>query len=99
MNKGIKLSRDKMNKIMSDILPEQSLNRYKVGNCAEVDAVNQALNNNANLEDMYIYTIDTTTDKFKIPTNSFRTPKPACENCTYTFKGKVSDIISGYIGE
>lgn len=55
MNKGIKLSRDKMNKIMSDILPEQSLNRYKVGNCAEVDAVNQALNNNANLEDMYIY--------------------------------------------
>ncbi|WP_252238066.1 YwqJ-related putative deaminase [Clostridium sp. VAP51] len=94
MNKGVKLSGDKMNKTMSDILPGESLNDYQLGNCAEVDGVNQALNNNANLEDLYIYTIDTTTNKFGIPTNNFGTPKPACENCTYTFKGKVSDIIS-----
>ncbi|MBY6802542.1 hypothetical protein FDC50_16235 [Clostridium botulinum] len=74
-------------KIINEEKIEESLNDYQLGNCAEVDGVNQALNNNANLEDLYIYTIDTTT-------NNFGTPKPYCENCTYTFKGKVSDIIS-----
>lgn len=96
MNKGVKLSGDELNKTLSDMLPKESLNRYEVGNCAEVDAINQALNNNANLKNLYVYTIDTTTDKYRVPTNNFGTSKPACENCIYTFKGKVGDIISGY---
>lgn len=96
MNKGIKLSGDGINETLSNILPKESLNRYQVGNCAEVDAVNQALNNKANLNDLYIYTIDATTDKLRIPTDTFGIPKPACENCTYTFKGKVRAVMSGY---
>ncbi|MBO4997328.1 MAG: hypothetical protein J6D02_04950 [Lachnospira sp.] len=99
MNKGIKLSGDDVNKTLADILPPNTLNRYEVGNCAEVDAVNQALNNNSNLRDLYIYTINVTTDKYKIPSPDFGIPKPACENCTYTFRGKVADIISGYIDD
>ena len=99
MNKGIKLSGDKMNKTLSDILPEKSLNDFKLANCSEVDGVNQALNNNANLEDLYIYTIKTNTDKFRAPMDNFGKPKPACENCTYAFKARVGDIISGYKGE
>ncbi|MGE5472860.1 MAG: S8 family serine peptidase [Ignavibacteriales bacterium] len=89
MNKGIKLSGDTLNKTLADMLPEKSLNGYPLGNCAEVDAVNQALNNKANLNDLYIYTIETTP-------NSFGVPKPACENCTATFLGKAADILSGH---
>ncbi|WP_277408719.1 RHS repeat-associated core domain-containing protein [Lacrimispora xylanisolvens] len=96
MNKGIKLSGDGLNDTLSNILPQESLNSYQLGNCAEVDAVNQALNNKANLNDLYIYTIDTTTDKMRIPSSTFGNPKLACENCTYTFLGKVKDILSGY---
>ena len=92
MNKGVKLSGDGLNTELSKILPETSLNQYKVGNCAEVDAVNQALNSGSKMSDLYIYTIDTTP-------NGFGLPKPACENCTYTFKGNVGDLLSGYKGE
>ncbi len=96
INKGIKLSSDGLNDTLSNILPKESLNSYQSGNCAEVDAVNQALNNKANLNDLYIYTIDTTTDKMRIPSSTFGKPKLACENCTYTFLGKVKDILSGH---
>jgi len=89
MNKGVKLSGDKLNSTLADMLPEKSLNGYPLGNCAEVDAVNQALNNKANLNDLYMYTIETTP-------NSFGIPKPACENCTSTFRGNVADIFSGH---
>jgi len=88
MNKGVKLSGDKLNSKLADILPEKSLNEYPLGNCAEVDAVNQAINNKSNLNDLYMYTIKTTP-------NGFGMPKPTCENCTYTFEGKVADIFSG----
>lgn len=37
------------------LLPKDSLNEYAVGNCAEIDAVNQALNQKANVNDLYIY--------------------------------------------
>jgi hypothetical protein len=96
MNKGVKLSGDTLNNTLSDILPQKSLNRYELGNCAEVDAINQALNNKANLNDLYMYTIDATTNKFRVPSNTFGTSKIACENCTSTFLGRVADIISGW---
>ncbi|MFK4475021.1 phage baseplate assembly protein gpV [Paenibacillus sp. RC73] len=95
MNKGIQLSGDKKNTILfgskdkPGLLPKDSLNEYAVGNCAEVDAVNQALNQKANVNDLYIYTIKTTP-------NEFGSAKIACENCTFTFKGNVADALTGW---
>ncbi|MFW9333634.1 hypothetical protein ACN6AX_10415 [Paenibacillus polymyxa] len=71
------------------LLPKDSLNEYGVGNCAEVDAVNQALNQKANVNDLYLYTIKTTPYEFGAA-------KIACENCTFTFKGNVADALTGW---
>ena len=65
-------------------LPESSLNQYRLGNCAEVDAVNQALNSGANASDLYLYTINTKNN----------VSKPMCENCIYTFGDRVADVFS-----
>ncbi|MEK4458139.1 contractile injection system protein, VgrG/Pvc8 family [Paenibacillus sp. FSL R10-2748] len=95
MNKGIQLSGDKKNTVLfgskdkAGLLPKDSLNEYAVGNCAEVDAVNQALNQKANVNDLYIYTIKTTP-------HEFGAAKIACENCTFTFKGNVADALTGW---
>lgn len=95
MNKGIQLSGDKKNAVLfgskdkAGLLPKDSLNEYAVGNCAEVDAVNQALNQKANVNDLYIYTIKTTP-------HEFGAAKIACENCTFTFKGNVADALTGW---
>lgn len=72
------------------ILPSQSLNGYVVGNCAEVDGINSALNAGGKIENMYMLTIHTTVD-------AFGESKIACENCTYAFKGKVKINVSGWI--
>lgn len=77
------------NKNQDGILHKNSLNDYKVGNCSEVDAINQALNQNAKLNDLYLVTIETTR-------SSFGKTKLACENCTSTFKGTVADAITGW---
>ncbi len=74
--------------IKKGLLPGISFNRYAVGNCAEVDAVNNALNAGAKLGNLYMSTIHTT--KF-----SFGCLKSACENCTYTFKGKITGNFAG----
>lgn len=84
MNRGIQLSGDKLNSSLSSWLPESSLNQYRLGNCAEVDAVNQALNAGANINDLYIYTINTKNNL----------PKVMCENCIYTFANRVAYIFS-----
>ncbi|MCI9080688.1 MAG: hypothetical protein HFH68_17585 [Lachnospiraceae bacterium] len=70
------------------LLPKKSFNRYAVGNCAEVDAVNNALNVGAKLESLYMSTIHTTK-------SSFGCLKSACENCTYIFKGKIIENFAG----
>lgn len=72
------------------ILPSQSLNGYVVGNCAEVDGINSALNAGGKIENMYMLTTHTTVDVFG-------ESKIACENCTYAFKGKVKINVSGWI--
>ena len=59
MNRGVQLSGDTLNLSLESWLPESSLNQYRLGNCAEVDAVNQALNSGANASDLYLYTINT----------------------------------------
>ncbi|MFJ6267120.1 pre-toxin TG domain-containing protein [Lysinibacillus xylanilyticus] len=96
MNKGVQLSGDKKNTLLfgnkdqSGLLPKQSLNDYRIGNCAEVDAVNQALNQNAKIGDLYLYTIKTTKKEYG-------EAKKACENCTFTFKGNVADAFTGWL--
>ena len=59
MNRGVQLSGDTLNSSLASWLPESSLNQYRLGNCAEVDTVNQALNSGANASDLYLYTINT----------------------------------------
>lgn len=71
------------------ILPKKSLNIYPVGNCAEVDAVNKALNDKARLSNLHMITIHTTKSKFG-------QYKPACENCTRAFKGRIRKNYSGW---
>lgn len=72
------------------ILPKASLNNYPVGNCAEVDAVNQALNDEATLKNLHLTTIHVTK-------KHFGEYKASCENCTHTFKGRVKANYSGWI--
>ena len=84
MNRGVQLSGDTLNLSLESWLPESSLNQYQLGNCAEVDAVNQALNSGANASDLYLYTINTKNN----------VSKPMCENCIYTFGDRVADVLS-----
>lgn len=94
-NGGILLTKAKKNPILFGdshhigILPNKSLNKYPIGNCAEVDAINTALNNGAKLKDLHITTIHSTK-------NGFGHSKVACENCTVAFKGKVKNNYSGW---
>ena len=74
------------------ILPKESLNGYRVGNCAEGDAINQALNAGANLRDLHMTTIHTTK-------NSFGKGKEACENCKQAFKGRIKQNYTGWKGD
>ncbi len=71
------------------ILPKHSLNKYPVGNCAEVDAINRALNDGAKLENLHITTIHTTK-------KHFGKYKESCENCTYAFRDKIFINYSGW---
>lgn len=84
MNRGVQLKGGQINPLLKSWLPESSLNNYKLGNCAEVDVVNQALNNGASIKDLYLYTINTKNGH----------PKRMCENCIYTFFGRVADVFS-----
>lgn len=71
------------------ILPKSPLNKFPVGNCAEVDAVNQALNDGASLSNLHLTTIHTTKKKFG-------EYKPSCANCIYTFKNRIKENYSGW---
>lgn len=74
------------------ILPKTSLNKYPVGNCAEADAINQALNAGARIENLHLTTIHTTKSQFG-------DYKESCENCRFAFKGKVKANYSGWKDE
>lgn len=80
------------NSTHAGLLPTTSLNKYPVGNCAEVDAINQALNDGANISHLHITTIYTTKSKFGLY-------KKSCENCKYAFKSKVKANYSGWKDE
>lgn len=92
MNRGIELHHSPKNAILfgddkhQGILPTTSFNNYPVGDCAEVDAINNALNAGAKLQHLHLTTLDV---KRKNITSHNIVGKCACENCTYAFKGKV----------
>lgn len=92
-NNGIEQDKEPQNPAifgLSGVLPSKTLNGYDLGNCAEVQAINKALNSGAKMENLYIFTIHTTP-------KSFGQPKPACKNCTFAFKGKVKKNHTGWI--
>lgn len=73
------------------ILPKQSLNDYPTSwNCAESDAINQALNAGAKLENLHIYTISTVNA-------NFGADKPSCLNCKTAYKGRIKKNNTGWI--
>ena len=74
------------------LLPKNSLNKYPAGNCAEVDAINRALNDGAYINHLHITTIHTTKSQFG-------KYKESCENCKAAFKGKVRANYSGWKDE
>lgn len=80
MNKGIALSGLDIHPTLLKNLPEESLNNFKLGNCAECDAVNQALHNGASWDDLTLHTVGVGPDGATFL-------KPQCENCQYTFDG------------
>lgn len=97
-NKGIELNKSPKNPILfgdsthEGLLPKKSLNGYKIGNCSEVDALNNALNSGANLKNLHVTTIHTT--KSGMGRN-----KNACKNCTFSFKYKVKRNYTGWFKE
>lgn len=94
-NHGIELDHAKKNPTLfgdgtsKGLLPNPSLNHYSVGNCAEADAINKALNAGASLANLQLMTIHTTK-------KGFGKLKCACENCTAAFKGNVAGNHSGW---
>ena len=94
-NAGVELSGAPKNPLLfgsdgaAGLLPQGPLNHLKVGNCAEVDAVNRALNDGARINDLRIRTI--CADE-----KHFGQDKPACLNCTHTFRGRVKGNYSGW---
>ena len=94
-NAGVELSGIPKNPLLfgfdnaTGLLPKTSLNHLKVGNCAEVDAANRALNDGARIGNLFIKTI--CADE-----RHFGQDKPACFNCSYTFKGRVKGNYSGW---
>ena len=95
INKGISLNGSPKNPIIFGnetslgLLPKDSLNQYPLGNCAEVDAINNALNDGAKLENLHIFTAHVTKGKFG-------QAKCACQNCTQAFRGKIKSNNSGW---
>lgn len=69
---------------------------WTVDNCAEVDAVNTALNDGAQLKNLHMYTIwleDGVIDGVKHYAGD---EKAACENCTYAFWGRIGQNSCGW---
>ena len=94
-NAGVELSGASKNPLLfgsdgsAGLLLQASPNHLKVGNRAEVDAVNRALNDGARINNLRIRTICT-------GEKHFGQDKPARLNCTHTFRGRVKGSYSGW---
>jgi hypothetical protein len=98
-NRGIELGGNPKNpqlfggKGIEGILPSATLkDGLTVGQCAEVDAVNKALNAGAKLGNLTMMTIFADEGRG----GRFGRPKCACPNCTYAFKGRIKYNHSGW---
>ena len=98
-NRGIELANAKKNAVLfgdgsnPGILPAQTLkNGLIVGRCAEVDAVNKALNAGARLKNLTMLTIYADNGRSGL----FGSKKCSCPNCTYAFKGRIKFNHSGW---
>lgn len=83
-NKGVFAKGGTLETLEKDLqmrLPKESTNSYRLGNCAECDAVNQALKDNAKWGDLQMYTLQVD------PVSGKTFFKPLCTNCEFTFKG------------
>jgi hypothetical protein len=80
MNRGLRISGDKLNPQLASRLPKESMEEWALGNCAEVDAVNQALSSGARWVDLEMHTIGIRPDGTIFG-------KPQCANCLFTFEG------------
>ena len=75
------------------ILPKKSNNKYQTTwNCAETDAINQALNDGAKLENIHIYTMHTTE-------SGFGRSKKSCLNCKTAYKDRIKINHTGWIDD
>lgn len=90
------------------LLPTDSQCNNRVGNCAEVDAVNTALNDGAKIENLHLTVITVKNPKNRRPRSSkgisptkefFGDYKKSCKNCTDTFKNAVKENYSGWTEE
>jgi hypothetical protein len=80
-NKGVAISGAEIHPTLASKLPKTSTNSYKLGSCAECDAVNKALNDGANWGDLQMHTVGVRWD------TGATFPKILCSNCEITFKG------------
>ncbi|MDO4633902.1 MAG: YwqJ-related putative deaminase [Eubacteriales bacterium] len=89
-NGGIDRFGPDLHPAIKSILPPQSLTRVPTSwNCAETDAINNALHAGASLENLHIYTINT------LP-RYFGSDNASCENCTYMYKGRIKKNNTGW---
>ncbi len=90
-NGGIDRFKDSLHPTLKDILPKKPLNDYpSAWNCAESDAINQALKDGVKLENMRIYVIS-------VRDGEVGNAKESCENCKYAFKKRISENYTGWV--
>ncbi len=73
-----------------------SKENWSVDNCAEVDAVNTALNDGAQLKNLHMYTIWLEDGEIDGVKHYAGDEKAACENCTYAFWGRIGQNSCGW---
>lgn len=89
-NGGIEQSQSPLHPTLKKILPSKSLNNYfPPWNCAESDAINQALHDGSKLKNMHIYVIDSSR-------NRMGKDKKSCKNCTDAFKERINKNYTGW---
>ncbi|EMS8291123.1 hypothetical protein WK688_000911 [Salmonella enterica] len=66
-------------------MPSSSKEPWTVNNCAEIDAVNQALKDNSSLHDLEMATVHTGDGRIF----------PKCRNCQETFRYLGIDVLTG----
>ena len=77
---GVLKSVEDINPDLKKLLPKESLEKWSVTNCAECDALNQALKNGADIKDLEMHTVKI--DKKTGVITDFE----RCENCKITTK-------------